>query len=478
MGYYNPTARGLTKREQYNQHKINNVLYRAVVVKNLNAISDPKIYPPEELHKIWENIKNKGAIRYIPEVNGKGNTKEDLRWLLPKNGLLLKIISDAKVRFADPGVYYLAFPFFPPTIQFPAKPGEQVWAIVETVQDNFNKIYWMCGIPAPVFVDDVNYTHNDREWLPNQVSKPFFPNGNNSPEALSLPPEMDYATIWGNAHTSGSFIAEAVPTFTKREGDLTLQGSNNSLISLGTERGWGKNERISSDNSSNAIEPTGELAAAIDIVVGRGMPQAQPGEDPTGTTGCKVIKNTRDQKENDKYFVNPLEGDPDFATDASRIYISMKSSGDQKFGLEYPDVDGVAIEPVSDAPYAVVKSNEIRIISRKDEENNGSIKIIKEGEADIDRAVITIQPDGSIMIDGPKIIIGSGLNDQVIIGNNSDKSVSDHLVRGETIVELLKTMVDILNNHVHPSAVGPTGISPTPFDQPWANALSKIGKIK
>ena len=82
----------------------------------------------------------------------------------------------------------------------------------------------------------------------------------------------------------------------------------------------------------------------------------------------------------------------------------MNTSGDEKLGLTYPQIDGASVETVSDSPYVIVKSDEVRIVARKDSTNsiNGSIKIVKEGEDGTDRAVIVIQPDGSIMIDGPK----------------------------------------------------------------------------
>ena len=102
----------------------------------------------------------------------------------------------------------------------------------------------------------------------------------------------------------------------------------------------------------------------------------------------------------------------------------MKTSGDTNFGLMSDDLpaypvlnDGTEVEAVDDAPYTILRSNEVRIIAKynEDQEINGSIKIIKEGVEDDNedgtgRAVIIMQPDGTIMIDGPKIIIGSAGN--------------------------------------------------------------------
>ena len=108
---------------------------------------------------------------------------------------------------------------------------------------------------------------------------------------------------------------------------------------------------------------------------------------------------------------NLREGDPDFENDASRLLLSQKTNGDANFGLEFPKLNGgETIDPISDDAYAILKSNQIRILARKSEETGeiGSIKIQKEGEEDEDR--ISIILDGNtIFLEGRKIIIGSGI---------------------------------------------------------------------
>ena len=63
----------------------------------------------------------------------------------------------------------------------------------------------------------------------------------------------------------------------------------------------------------------------------------------------------------------------------------------------------------------VVKSDEVRIIARKKDsgdpvsgapEINGSIRLIKEGDASDDLAAIFILPDGTIQISGKQILLG------------------------------------------------------------------------
>ena len=65
----------------------------------------------------------------------------------------------------------------------------------------------------------------------------------------------------------------------------------------------------------------------------------------------------------------------DFDVDAARIYISMKTDGDKNFSLtnEFNRLPAAivtgSIQPVSQSAYVIAKSDEIRIIARKQVEN-------------------------------------------------------------------------------------------------------------
>ena len=116
-------------------------------------------------------------------------------------------------------------------------------------------------------------------------------------------------------------------------------------------------------------------------------------------------------------------------TDADRNFGSVEVDG--LFPIPYPEptdnspkddfykrdddfVNPVPEKPAKDdtvpvaAAFAVLKSDEIRIVARKSEKPtiNGSIKIVKEGKQGEDLACIIMHPDGTIHIDAPKIILG------------------------------------------------------------------------
>tara|TARA_Y100000034_G_scaffold93721_1_gene113476 strand:- start:48 stop:1337 length:1290 start_codon:yes stop_codon:yes gene_type:complete len=350
----------------------------------------------------------------------------------------------------------ICYPFFSPHFCLPIKAGEQVWIMFP--EGRISSLgYWMTRKATDITVDDINYTHLDRvskygAESPeiDQVFDPAtFPLGQDSnPEHNTLPGSDPYEAIVDKsvAHNT-QFSGEPIPRFSKMCGDLTIQGSNNTLISLG------------SDRDGDPFSGTGDkLAGSIDIVAGRGM--------TTATSPTSVVENTRGYEETDKaphltgkaLFDNPAEGDPDFNNDLSRIYLSMNTNGDDNFSLTYPD----SIESVTSKPYAIVKSDEVRLIARE----TGSIRITKEGS---NKAVITMLSDGKILIDSSNVMIGAGATEQIVLGN--------------VLTDLIGRIIDQINLISVPTGVGPSGppVNAAAFSAIKAQlstALSGIGKIK
>ena len=455
---------------------------RYVVVDMISSVD----MEPDVLETISETLKNKQ--HFIQTKNNLGGEFER-HLIAPRGSIIGKLVSKGKGRGPDIPNFVIMYPFFSSHLCLPVKPGETVWGMKE----NDEKVFWLSRVHEPDHVEDPNYTHSDRNKMPTvqgileipdtqkiEVSKvPGFPNGNTfanretdlveepytkekikeagiQEDEFQLGEINRYERIIQESIQKSKIVYEPVPRYTKRPGDLVMQGSNNSTIVLGTERGYGSGASINPEKSSS--EPENDTASstglnegmgAIDIVVGRGRlhqgAEAEENNDPTNTRP-RVVKNTRDNFETDKAVglddtkapkgsavADSPEGDPDFVNDAARIYMSMKSNPDVLFGLNYPDQPegGTSVAPTPDNSSIVFKSDQIRIVARKDEENgiNGSIRIIKEGEGDSDRATIVLQPDGSIMIDGPKIVIGSGIEsengsgNQVFIGRDASESV-------------------------------------------------------
>lgn len=512
---------------------------RFVVVEVLSR----SYHPREKIGEWAEKIKN---AKFFSQTKGEEGSNLEHFLIAPRNSLIAKKITGGESK--DPEIFIVMYPFFSSHISLPVKPGEQVWGMEETDGKAFwlSRIHEpdavedlnfthgdRRGIPTTQETNELEDATPDRL----EVSRvPHFPNGENlanrevdsldpaSTDVLKLResgadldyfslPEIDsYKKIAEENVEVGSIVYEPIPRFTKRPGDLALHGSNNTSIVLGTERGYGLSTRP--DGESSNANPENDLASAnglsegmgsIDIVAGRGRihdgAEANVDSDPKETRP-RVVLNSREGLETDKNvgldtntapdgsaFADPAEGDPDFVHDSSRIYVSMKTNPDELFSLEYPDQpeEGSVVEPTPDNAAIVFKSDQIRIIARKDEENeiNGSIRIIKEGTGDEDRATIVLQPDGSIMIDGPKIVIGSGIEsgngegEQVFLGRGATESI----ILGDKLIEMLKALEDKFNKHIHNTGAGPSsphaaGGATIDSAEDWDTSKSKIGKTK
>lgn len=406
----------------------------------------------------------------------------------------------------------LCYSFFPPHFCMPIKPGEQCWFMMENPGSTSSHGYWICRVSESDFVDDINFTHSDRRFelyadkgLPQTSANflgdsegeqrnpydglkesgkipgpPGFNNGplddeDSDPTLPQGPNEINpFDRIAIDSLSIKSFRFEPVPRYTKRIGDLVLQGSNNSLICLGQDRGWNKEKRPDTAQHSNsysdvnsagmALDQVSGYCGTIDIVAGRG--RFYKGETPNPDsqiikdTQPRVILNSRNLLETDKnpasYTKDPVrstipanradrpqEGDPDLISDASRIYVSMKTNGDKNFGISpnfiIPPFLG-ELPAVSESPFIVLKSDEIRIISRKDIERgnvNGSIRIIKEGETNNDAASIYLMPSGTVQISGSKIYLG-----MPDVGQGPGEKGSEPYVKYSELERLLQQTYD------------------------------------
>ena len=443
--------------------------------------------------------------------------EEDKKFLIaPRNSIIARDITQNQSETPSIKPWVVLYPFFSSHVALPVKPGEHVWGMAEDKES----LFWLSRIHEPEYIEDSNYTHSDRISSPTTqnvleygLSKekiedivPGLPNGRIPANMLSdrLPDDpkisamegvqkdsftlsllKEYEDIITNTMQKTALVFEPVPRLSKRPGDLVIQGSNNATILLGTERGYGLTNRPV--ESANSVLPENDQASrtglaegmgAIDIVVGRGRihdgSESNVDLKPVNTQP-RVVKNTRDNFETNKNvglneaeapngsaIVDCAEGDPDMIHDAARVYMSMKTNPDEVFNLAYPDLNsGTQVEPTADAASIVFKSDQVRIIARKDDENqiNGSIRIIKEGEGDVDRATIVMQPDGTIMIDGPKIVIGSGIEgdngegSQVFIGRDATESV----VLGNELKTMLTTFLVAIGTPAAASYIGNMG---------------------
>ena len=535
----------------------NQILLRAVVV---DVLYDLAVFPDEDMEEMKALIDAPDLLESAPRnsiiarvITGGADkkapdAKENITEEETEKAKENKETVPEKEKVGEVGV--LAYPFFPPHLCMPLKPGEQVWLITDSSDVPSKIMYWMCRITEPDHIDDINYTHGDRKFASSTADKtskekadaavtseqqlaleqmdpddpnfpddsgqapddsiPFdlnkdlfddrifgFPNGTGEPDGFSLKEELAYEDIVNISEAYKQFRPQAVPRFTKRPGDLVLQGSNNTLICLGEERGWKKDDEPSASETSNATEPDTTVNdrkesvwGSIDLVAGRGRYDYRVlkqekiftdiSDEPFPTAPRVITTSVHPDQGREAYVEvnknplasdnaeknrkdNPTEGDPDFFADAARIVVSHSSNVDVNFNISTPGetlptpigetYGQLEIINEQNHPSSIAaKADEIRIIARKlaahepveaAPEINGSIRLIKEGTPGEDMATILMLPDGTIQISGSRIVIGRNTADGGA-GTGPGEGESQPYVKYQQLEELLtQTMEDI-----------------------------------
>jgi len=332
---------------------------------------------------------------------------------MPINSIFAYIVDNKKSR--DTGRYVICYPFFPPHMSLPLKPGEYVWIITEKI-GALTYYYWLCRKVGPLQLDDVNLTNYERLPYVNQLIdfsrnnntsnldldnvyslneltdryqnkiKGSAESGTNFPEPMSLIFKHSYAY-------NKEFTGEPVPRVAKDCGDLLLQGSNNAGIHLTTEKFLDVSSQFSPYNlgNNNNVNLKAD-AAAIDLFVGRKKNSKNQVryagksfffDEKRGVNGKMnfAANNSFDSNlefiENDK-VADLRTGDPEIYNEelndsagdamdvAARLYLSHNSSPDFLFGSAFDVLSARAGESI--VTYAdhnrVVGNVDTRIVSR------------------------------------------------------------------------------------------------------------------
>lgn len=389
----------ISPRSQLKSPTAQNPTFKKMVV--LDVVSDPVSVLDINDKKIeyWRNVLKVSNMKYAS--------------VLPRNTIVGHFIYSLESPI-------FAFPFFPSHFALPCKPGETVWVMVPdpNASDNPSLVFWMCRVTEPHFADDVNHTHSPRvqDISFAGVSKsskkdrsendgatdPYYElrNGNillagndrrridrNNLYIKTAEDEDYFEKLVRVTDAARIMQYEAVPRFKKRPGDIVLEGTNNSLIVLGTDR-TSSLAKYEDAKTVMSISPSFDDkdmqgdAGSIDLVVGRGQTKETLGKvvsttsvfGAEGKTKGKEIKKELGKAEDE---LSKQEGDFDLVNDRSRIQISQRTKVDTNFGLASYNSDfstgntrpGTPIADDIDGDSAIViKSDKIRLIARSDVE--------------------------------------------------------------------------------------------------------------
>ena len=304
-------------------------------------------------------------------------------------------------------------------IRLPVKAGEQIVVLYGSATRADRIGYWVSRKTSDLCAEDPNYTHNDRSnfgssrrpQYAKDIVRKFPDNGLAG---------ISYENIVNNSDSySLYFQGEPVPRYFARSPDTSIEGSNNTLIVLGSSTSAG------SEKSAGT--------GMIDIVAGRGQ--------TSSTSYPSFYTNPRNYQEADKTAsLNKQEGDLDLVNDLSRVHVSMNIDADAAFQISAGENSG-------EGPAVVVKSDQVRLIARND------LKIVVGSGRT--QSTIVIKSDGNIVITpGSKIKLSGESDDQPYL-------------RYDEFNSIINNILDILGSLQ-------TAIAATTSTTPGATALSPL----
>ena len=297
---------------------------------------------------------------------------------------------------------FLLFPILPSHLSLPCKPGESVWVFHESTRaEHTSSGWWLSKVVDFGFIDDVNISPatrsiEDSNWRDidsnaTGVQKNYYEyrSGKRLPEGktnkdlspIVVPDENFFENLILKSPSGKTLVREPIPRFKKRPSDLVLEGSNNSLIVLGTDRNGpsvdiqktddyflslAENQKSLNENSLLPDSDEKEGAGSIDLVVGRGQTSKTMGE--ISEIESVEIQGKKIGKEISKHpgSLNENEGDPDYIADKSRVLLSQRTKIDQKLNIsETNQKFGLSDSEKGDGS-VMTKSDKIRIVARKD----------------------------------------------------------------------------------------------------------------
>jgi len=398
------------------------LLHRAAV---LEVFTEPSRLSDEFLRQLRDTVQNPDFVENMPA-----------------NTLLCRYVSNSQDSILP--TPSLVYPLLPSHFELPIQAGEHVWVVYEDFQSQGNSIgRWLCRIHENQAVEDLNFTHADRRFIPSSTttprtsagqttaSPPFFPNGAGTLESQSLQQspneENPYDKVFRESLSSRVHHYEPVPRWKKRANELVLQGTNNSAIILGDDRDSKPNERQSWERLRSGN---------IDLVCGMGrypLNPSQLGGSGLTKTSVLTVENVRGVRETDKTpkernrTDNEFEGTPDRKVDAARIHLTMNCKLDERFrlvnsadravGLSYPPNTLQLSQPTDPGPelgpsYVFAKADHVRLVARKERTPSGSdisgtVLIIREGDTPEQLGYLLINDRAQVQLQGSEIFLGA-----------------------------------------------------------------------
>ena len=374
---------------------------------------------------------------------------------MPINSIVAYVTDNNNVEQRSSDI--ICYPFFPPHMSLPLKPGEFVWIIEEDVKGT-PIYYWMCRKVGIRQLDDLNITHFERNDdiidlygnLPVASDLTSTVTHFDTPEETNLDDNSDYDKIALNSIAfREEFTGEPVPRQVKNCADLLFQGSNNSHIMLGTEKfsdyledpGESKPE-LFTGNSSNLLQGSFRkpLSPAIDICVGRkftSLTELSTKDQELETVGdLSIAKGKRQSGENKDLEFMEINKTPEASNISpnideyvdkhalnclSRLYMANCEKIDEIFDIPETITDESPAETTTDSDSTSV-NNFGSLVAYAANTRVVSANTMKLYNA-AGKSMIALTPDGDVIINaksegGAKIVLEAGGDIRIVPGEN------------------------------------------------------------
>jgi hypothetical protein len=202
---------------------------------------------------IKERLENIGIFK---DLKSTSNIQEKIS-TLPPGTIFSKEINSGKI--------YVSLPFFSSHLKIPVKVGEYVWVYEEENSLNStNSIcnsYWLSRIHGLYTSEDVNYTYNIRD---NILKIQDIVNNNKKLKDIFIkqPTNKFFQFSDGYKLSSAKDYQEkgymtSIPRYYSNEKDFTIQGSNNTLITLTNLSGKSGNYEKSNSKEGKILITSG-----------------------------------------------------------------------------------------------------------------------------------------------------------------------------------------------------------------------------